>query len=318
MANFEVDTAVIMAGGVGSRDLPMSKLLPKETAEVYGLPVMARIAMQLAEVGVTNVITIVGEDYDDHKQNFQEVMHERWFGPSPRLEKYLRENGKEDKIPLLNQAYGLSYDYVRQPSEGGYGTGFATFLVADKLAELDSRHFMLLSGDELLHAKDGSSPLRIFVDSAKASGASHAMMVKPVPRQDSGEYAYGMVIVDENNNLMSLEEKPKAELVTGQPLANVSKYIFEATSVMAALGAYMKTAVVQKGVQPQAGERAQDEYYLTDILTSLDGGVHAHFTEAMFLDAGNKDFRLVASMILSGKFPPAMIKEAQKLLGLIK
>ncbi|CAN5404178.1 UTP--glucose-1-phosphate uridylyltransferase GalU [soil metagenome] len=294
-------TALILAGGVGTRDLPMTKLIPKELAEVYGLPLIAHVVLDLMEVGVENIVTVVGEDFDEYGQNYQEIMHRRWFGSSPRLEEYLVANDKEHLLPKLEQRHGLNFEYVRQPHGGKYGTAIPLHVARKALK--GSGSFMAVNGDDLMHSPEGRAPLRDFAEETTGARTANGMMFKRVPRQKSGRYPYGMGVLDPEGRLLELAEKPWAKDITGEPLANVGKYIFNEKDVFNALGSYVKLSEKRRG---------QKEYYLTDVVSMLSD-VQGHVTEAQFLDAGDKDLRLIASMIKAG-MRPKVVTEARNLL----
>jgi len=297
-----LDTAVVMAGGVGTRDLPWSKLLPKELAEVYGLPLISHVVMDLIEAGVENVITVVGEDYDEFGQNYQEILHKRWFGPSERLEKYLIANNKAHLLDKLNQSRGVNFEYIRQPSCKKYGTAIPLYVAKPALKGVG--RFISVNGDDLMQSVNGTPPLREYVESSKLSEAPNSMMVKRVTRMRKNAYPYGIALRDENGMLDELLEKPAAELITGIPLANVGKYIFEEHEILSALSSYVRL--------PRK-KRNQDEYYLTDVISNLDQ-VYVHVTSSQFLDAGDKDLRLIAGMTKAG-MPKEIIAAARKHLA---
>ncbi len=287
MANFEIDTAVIIAAGVGTRGLPVSKYLPKEMSEVYGLPLVGRVVADLAAIGIRNIITVVGEDLDVDGRNYQETLLRRWFEPNPRLEQYLMDNGKADKLPLLEQGHDINFFYATQPDDGKYGTAAPLYAARRLLNEVGK--FLVVNGDDLIIGKDGTLPLGAFIQDVGESGRKHGIMVRPVARQESGVYPYGIATPDENNRLEELLEQPDASLVIGEPLMNTGKYLFD-ESFLKPLSQYMKS---------ERAQRSHQEYRVTDVISMLED-VHVHKSEGRFLDAGDARLRLIASMTLAG------------------
>ena len=75
-----VTKAIILAAGVGSRNLPASKELPKEMLPVYDMPVIERIVRSLSEAGIFDVMIVTGR---------QKRAIEDHFDDNPTLERNL-------------------------------------------------------------------------------------------------------------------------------------------------------------------------------------------------------------------------------------
>ncbi len=60
IAPYKVDNAVIMAAGLSSRCLPLSKIIPKGLFRVKGEVLLEREIKQLKEVGIENIVLVVG------------------------------------------------------------------------------------------------------------------------------------------------------------------------------------------------------------------------------------------------------------------
>jgi UTP-glucose-1-phosphate uridylyltransferase len=299
-----------MAAGIGGRALPYSKLLPKELSEVHGLPLVARVVTELAAAGVKNVVTVIGEDFDADGNNYQEVLLRRWFEPNDYLAQRLIELKKPDEESLLrklDQGQGMNYEYVTQRNDGRYGTAMP--LHAARHALRGSGRFLVVNGDDLMLSPEGASPLGRFVTDVDNSGAGHGVMVKSLARQESGVYPYGIMRTNESNLLTGYVEKPNAEVITELvPKANLGKYLFS-ESVFEPLGDYVGRSLE---------ELQRPEYYLPDIfamLNELGEHTYVHTTDVEFLDAGDANLRMIASMKVAG-MPADIIAAAKTHLGL--
>lgn len=303
MKNFELDTAVILAAGMGTRDLPASKAIPKEMSTVYDRPVVDYVVEGIARTGVKNVVFVISEERNPEGGLYQETLLREWFDPHERYEAYLNRVHKSEKLPQVQyQERGLNYTYVTQPDDGRYGT--AVPLYAARHALRGAGKFLVLNGDDMMRSTDGSEPLSAFIEEVRDSGADHGLMVRPVTPISAGEYPYGIATPDADGMLIKLQEKPKASEVTGTPLANVGKYIFDET-ILKPLARYMRL---------ERDQRAQDEFYLTDVVSMLDN-VRVHATTAEFLDIGNANLRLLASMTMAGLSEDMIESARQQLLG---
>ena len=109
-----VDTAVILAGGLGTRLQPLTLHTPKPLLPLNGKPILGHIITQLQKHGVTKIIISVGYKADQIRDCFGD-----------------------------GSSYGLSIRYVVETKP--LGTGGAVKQAARGLTE----PFLLLWGDNL-------------------------------------------------------------------------------------------------------------------------------------------------------------------------
>ncbi|XID93926.1 UTP--glucose-1-phosphate uridylyltransferase [Paenibacillaceae bacterium WGS1546] len=127
--------AVIPAGGYGTRNLPVSKAIPKEMFPICGKPALQYIVEEAAEAGIREILIIVSRGKNAIID---------YFDKSFELEHHLQLKGKTQllrKLPLPS----VHIQYVRQPEALGLGT-------AVRLAKpfVGKEPFALMLPDDLL------------------------------------------------------------------------------------------------------------------------------------------------------------------------
>lgn len=60
LENYQVDNAIILAAGLGTRFMPLSHDIPKGLLKVFGEPMLERQIKQLLEAGITDITMVVG------------------------------------------------------------------------------------------------------------------------------------------------------------------------------------------------------------------------------------------------------------------
>ena len=159
--------AVIVAGGLGSRLLPLTERRPKHVLPVGGVPFLAHQLTKLAAAGVDTVV--LATSY--HAEAFEPV-----FGDGA--------------------AYGVRLRYVREPEPRG--TGGAIRHVAPVLRSGPDEPVLVLNGDQL-SGHDLGAQLERFHASA-ADVVLHLVRVAD-PR------AYGCVPTGEDGAVLAFTEK---------------------------------------------------------------------------------------------------------------
>lgn len=141
MANLARTTAVILAGGLGTRLRTVVSDRPKVLAEVAGRPFLGYLLDRLAAVGVQRVVLCTG---------------------------YLAE--------LVNSTFGENYrgvELVYSREEQPLGTGGALRLA---LPLIDSDPVLVLNGDSFCNAN-----LKVFCDRHIRAGAKASLVLTRVP-----------------------------------------------------------------------------------------------------------------------------------------
>jgi len=167
-----VRTAVIPAGGLGTRFLPFSRSLPKELLPLVDTPVLDAVVSECAASGIERVVLVVAPGKESLAS---------YFGPSPRAEARLRDEGRAAEIEALRRPERLAkIDVVVQ--QDPKGNGHAVLLAREAVGD---EPFAMLWGDDIVV---GDPPgLRQLLDLRERLGGSTAGAAR-VGRELSGRY----------------------------------------------------------------------------------------------------------------------------------
>ena len=154
-----VRTAVIPAGGLGTRFLPFSRSVPKELLPIVDTPVLEHVVRECARSGIERVILIVGPGKESLAAYFQ---------PNPRIEARLRAEGRDAELAMLTRPQGLARIEVVVQEEAR-GNGHAVLVAR---AAVGDEPFAMLWGDDLVF---GPTPaLRQMLEARDRLGGSVA------------------------------------------------------------------------------------------------------------------------------------------------
>ncbi|MDQ0114397.1 UTP--glucose-1-phosphate uridylyltransferase [Paenibacillus harenae] len=103
--------AIIPAAGYGIRNLPATKVIPKELFPIGNKPAIDYVVAEAVQAGITDILIVLS-------RNKTEVMN--YFDRSPELEAYLTERQKENLLPLIAPTK-LNIQYVSQHEPLGLG-----------------------------------------------------------------------------------------------------------------------------------------------------------------------------------------------------
>ena len=142
----KVRKAVIPAGGLGTRLLPLSKSVPKELLPVFHKPLVQLAAEELAEAGIEETTLVVSPG---------KPALEAFFQPNPQLEQTLTESASPlaEVIAAIHQLSRLTF--VEQPQP--LGLGHAVLTAADSIG--DEPFVTLLPDDMVLHHHSATQQL---------------------------------------------------------------------------------------------------------------------------------------------------------------
>ncbi|MBI2642393.1 MAG: UTP--glucose-1-phosphate uridylyltransferase [Candidatus Wildermuthbacteria bacterium] len=113
----EILKAIIPLGGLATRFLPLSKVLPKEFWPLVEKPLLQYAVEELKNSGVTDIVFVVNTLNKDRIGEY--------FASSPSLEKLLEEQKREELLESLRKveklSQGLSFSFVAQTKPQGDG-----------------------------------------------------------------------------------------------------------------------------------------------------------------------------------------------------
>jgi len=265
-----VRKAVFPAGGLGTRFLPATKVIPKEMLALVDKPIIQYGVEEAIASGIEHIIIITGrgkgamEDHFDH---------------SFELDATLERRGKTELLAVSRGVAGLArISYVRQKEPLGLGHAVlcAKELVGDE-------PFAVILPDDVIEAEVPCLKQMIGVFDEKGGSVLATMTI-----EGPGISAYGVLAGAQDTanpritNCTGMVEKPKFE---------------DAPSKQAIIGRYVLTPRVfalLEETKPGAGGEIQ----LTDGIKALlkEEKVYGYTFEGKRFDAGDKFGMLQATV----------------------
>lgn len=206
-------TAVVPAGGLGTRFLPFTRALPKELLPLVDTPVIDHVVSACAAAGIERVV-IVGAP--------GKGTLEAYFSPSPRLEQRLVAEGRTDDLERLRRAQGLAEIRFVEQAEAK-GNGHAVLVARDAVGE---EPFAMLWGDNLVVG--ASSGVAQLIAARDRLGPGSVAAAKRIPRELAGRYGIfaGKPVDARTIRVTAIVEKP-APAEAPSDLASVHGYVLE-------------------------------------------------------------------------------------------
>ena len=187
--------AVILAGGKGTRVRPLTYLLPKPMVPIVERPIMSFLLDLLKKHSFDEVIVTVGymaNTIEDHYKNGADYGMQIAYSLEGKLE-------EGEIVPIgLGSAGGLKK--------------------VQEYSKFFDEPFLVICGDALIDL-DFTAAMEFH----KKNGATATVICKEVPKDEV--YKYGVVVTDENNKVLSFQEKPKVEEAKSN-IINTGIYIF--------------------------------------------------------------------------------------------
>jgi UTP--glucose-1-phosphate uridylyltransferase len=257
--------ALLPVAGLGTRMLPITKVVPKELLPILNRPVIEYIVQEIIQSGLDTIIFVISSG----KEGIVD-----YFDINLGLRKFLEERNKVELLQLVDRIESKVENLVTVRQKKPEGLGHAV-LMGERI--IGNEPFAVILGDDLV-ASDVpclKQMLSAYLElSAKYEDVS-LIALEEVPREDVSKY--GIVDGDRvSENLIRMRrviEKPSLE---------------EAPTNYAIIGRYIFTPKVFEHLKriPKRG----GEYQLTDGIQGLiDDGypVFGFFFQGMRLDTGN-------------------------------
>jgi UTP--glucose-1-phosphate uridylyltransferase len=285
-----VRKAVFPAGGLGTRFLPATKVIPKEMLALVDKPIIQYGVEEAIASGIEDIIFITGRGkgaMEDH------------FDISYELDATLERKGKKELLEISRKISSLArVFYVRQKEP--LGLGHAVLCAKDLVGD---EPFAVILPDDVIDAKVPCIQQMIDVYNER-QGSVLATMTIDGPAIS----AYGVLAGsrdaanDRIYNCTGMVEKPKFE---------------EAPSKQAIIGRYILTPQVFSLLE-KTGFGAGGELQLTDGILGLlkTEKVYGYTFEGKRFDAGDKFGMLQATVEFALKRPDLGPKFREYLKGL--
>lgn len=213
----EIKKIIIPVAGLGTRFLPLSRVIPKEFFPLVDKPVVQYIIEEVKKSGIKEVVFVTSPGQ-------KSVLN--YFKKSPELEKTLIKRKKDKILKELKDFEeifeGISFSYVIQKKP--LGDGHAILQAAKKIVGPSGSEPVAVSfGDDIVDSDEPaiSQLINIF----KTCGAP-VIALKQLPREKIPAYA-GLTVEKIANRLYKIKkitEKPELSQVSSD-LTIVGKYV---------------------------------------------------------------------------------------------
>ena len=208
-----VKYGVVPAAGMGTRFLPITRVVPKELLPIVDTAVIELVVSELAASGVERVVLVVGPG----KESI-----ESYFRPSPKIEERLKRDLRTHELELLHRPERLAQVRAVVQTEAK-GNGHAVLMAKDLVG---NEPFAMLWGDDLMLAKEPA--VGQLIKARERLGGGSVVGCVRVPKKDVGRYGIvsGTKIDDDTTRVIAVVEKPDPESAPSD-LAAVHGYVLE-------------------------------------------------------------------------------------------
>jgi len=192
----KVKKALIPIAGLGTRFLPISKIIPKEFLPLGRKPILQHIVEQALEAGVKEFVFVVSPD--------KERLLRDYFGRENEwLLHILRERGKKKEIEILKNIPKLKMKVVFQNFPAGDGDAI---LKAEGF--LKREPFLVMFGDDLSFGKESFAEQ---LTSTFEKYQKPMLCLKQKKKEELSAYGVPKIKKLEGNvyKILDLVEKPK-------------------------------------------------------------------------------------------------------------
>lgn len=255
----EINEAVILVGGMGTRLLPYTKTIPKEMISIYDVPAIYLIIREAYLSGIKKIIFIVTKRNKSLIENF--------FSNDEYLNEFIKgDSSKEELVKELKEMIkNITFKYVYQSIRGTFGALYS----ARNYIKRD--YFLVMYCDDLIDNEISVTEqlLNEFKKDEKMYIALKKSNYEELPK-------VGVAKLDKNNYLLNFvpkdEDNSKA-ILHGRMILN--KKVFK--------------------VKNQLIVHDHSEYYLPYALLKFND-VKGYFYQGEYFDLGSKLGCLKASI----------------------
>lgn len=208
----KITKAIIPVAGWGTRMLPITKSIEKSMLPVGKRPVIDYVVEDLVKAGITEIYFVVGE-------NSQQIR--TYYGENKKLEEYLEGKGRSDMLEQIAPPRGVRFNFLTQPSDGGYGTSVPVGIASELIEEDESA--LVIMGDQFFWREDGKSNSVDLIELVNQKGVTAGLFGNPIPWERVSQF--GVIEKDSEGNFVRIVEKPKSDEAPSN-LNNSSFYVF--------------------------------------------------------------------------------------------
>ena len=145
-----IKKAVIPAAGYGTRNLPITKVIPKEMFPIGGKPAIQYIVEEAIAAGIEELLIILSRSKNAIID---------YFDDSPELEIYLEKKNRRDLLKKIEEIPKINIQFVRQHKIAGLGD--AIYLAKNFVG---NEPFAILLPDDIIIGKKNQAGLSELIE----------------------------------------------------------------------------------------------------------------------------------------------------------
>lgn len=255
----KIKKAVILAGGFGTRFLPITKSIPKEMLPIVDRPVIDYIVDECLQSGIEEIYII---------SNNKKSSLKNYFEDNYSLNKHLKKHDKEHDLKIVKNLDNLKGIKIFEENVNDLkGDGYALKRIRKYMKD---EPFALLNGDDLMYCEE-IPVLKQLINMYNETG-SNIIGVRTV--EDKDIHKYGIIEYEKDNRIKNIIEKPSLE---------------DAPSHDAGLGRYILSANFFKELD-KLEPNEQGEYKAIEVTTRLikNEPAYACKFKGNYYDTGSK------------------------------
>lgn len=205
-----INKAIISVAGWEAERLPQSKATGAHMLPIGNRPAVDYVVQDCVLAGIREIYFVV---------NKGDTTLEQYYSRIPDLENYLQISSQQDYLKYTYPPQNVKFYYIEQDLSQRYGTAIPVSLCAPYIKPGES--VAILSGDDVIYNRDGSSELSRLILSTPQGGGS--MSVTSVPANRA--HRYGLIEYNYNGSFYQVSHG--REMAGDSPITvNLSKYIF--------------------------------------------------------------------------------------------
>lgn len=277
--NNQVKKAILPIAGVGTRFLPLTKVVPKELWPLVDIPVLQYVIEEAKASGVGEIIFVMSPD--------KKIVLD-YFKEAPNIEKILKERKKNHILKALKEFHeslkDISFSHVLQKKP--LGDGHAVLQAVKAVGE---EPCAVLFGDDIV---DSDTPCLLQLSKIFKTCQKPVLALYRLPKEKLP--LYGIVEVEKIANRLY-----KIKKIVEKPT------IAEAPSDLAIVGKYILTPEVFDYLKKTTPDKT-GEIRLAGAFDKMikDGKIiYGYEFEGRWLECGNKLDWLKSNFYLSLKHP---------------
>jgi UTP--glucose-1-phosphate uridylyltransferase len=211
-----INKAILPIAGLGTRFLPITKVIPKEMMPINGVPILQLLIEEAYEAGVREIVLVVNRE--------KETIIREYLSRDGGTAGKVAAKGKDEKLDRLNRLINeVKFNFVYQDKQ--LGDGHALLQARESVG---NEPFLVLFGDDLVikSTPDAPNAAKQLIEAHKKTGSS-VIALEEIDPEMSGSYGILKPAPDETGPLYKVEDLVEKPSPSDAPsnLGVIGKYI---------------------------------------------------------------------------------------------